>query len=162
MQRKFSCFLTVMIMLLCVFSSTAQQKKELPKGKPAKDQKGMVPVYQSSLGNVLSNTLPVSMMKKLLDSSLIARGKGGKKYQVVAFDFGYQKEETVVNDTTGRPELSRVYQHWYFQGNRLDSIWRVRVKSELKSGDRLYFDRVIATDKGGIHYLSSSLHFKIN
>lgn len=132
---------------------------------PSKDQsqteKRLQPVFQSSLGNVISNTLPVSMMKKLLDSALHARDKKGKTYAVTAFDFGYQQQESVINNTTGQSKTTHVYLYWHFQSNRLDSIWRKKVKDELKSGDQLFFDHIIAKDKDGTKYLAAPLHFMV-
>jgi hypothetical protein len=152
-------FAFVIMILACAIPSESQDKN-LPN--KAQAGKGLEPVFQSSLGNVLSNTLPSSVMKKLLDSSLHARDKKGKTYPVISFDLGYQQKETVTNDTTGKPETSHVYLYWHFKGNRLDSLWRKKIKDELKPGDQLYFDHIIAEGDSGAKYLSAPLHFTVH
>lgn len=122
---------------------------------------GLSPVYKSALGNVLSNTLPVSMMKSLLDSAVHARDRKGVLRPVVSFRFGYRTHNTVVDDTTGKTETAPSYFSFQFYTNRLDSIWRLRVGEQLKPGDELFFDRIIARDEQGIQYLSSPLHFVV-
>ncbi len=116
------------------------------------------PVLTTSLGNVLSNTLPKSMMQGLLDSSLIARDQHNSLYSIVDFDFGYQRSEMGA-DSTGRPKKIVDYLSWNFRGNRLDSLWRTRVKAEINTGDELYFDHIVAEGPDGKRYKSSALKF---
>lgn len=116
------------------------------------------PVLTTSLGNVLSNTLPKSMMQGLLDSSLTARDQHNNVYSVVDFDFGYQRSEMGA-DSTGRPKKIVDYLSWNFRSSRLDSLWRTRVKAGINAGDELYFDHVVAEGPDGKKYKSSALKF---
>ena len=145
------------IFILTAFPCTAQQKQ--PGSRQVPGEKGLVPVYTSSLGNVLSNTLPVSMMRNLLDSALIARDKQGHAHPVVSFDFGYRTSDTFNDDTTGKPRTSYLYSGFHFNSSKLDSLWRTRVSKNIRPGDELFFDHIIARNEKGIHYLSSPLHF---
>lgn len=150
-----------MMGIFLMFGSNVFAQQNTSGNAQQKRKDTLIPVYQSILGNVLTSKLPASLMKKLLDSTLKARDKQGNVYRVVAFDIGYRQKETIINDTTGRPETTHDYLYWHFQGNKLDSAWRTKIQSELKSGDQLYFDHIIAADEKGNKYLSSPLHFKI-
>jgi hypothetical protein len=99
-------------------------------------------------------------MKTLLDSALVARDSAGGRHPVVSFNFGYRTTDIFLNDTTGRPETSRLYTSFHFNANRLDSLWRTEIGSRIKSGDELFFDRVIAEDRDA-RYLSSPMHFTV-
>jgi hypothetical protein len=124
--------------------------------------RGLHPVFSATLGEVVSHQkLPVSLMKSLLDSSLVARDSAGHPYPVVSFSFGYQTTNYYQNDTTGRPQSSRTYLSFHFTGNRLDSVWRKGVSAQLKPGDVLYFDRIIARDRSGVQYLAAPLEYDI-
>lgn len=160
MQQMTKAALVTGIMLLMAVPSPAQKKKAITPAKHVSPV-GLVPVYKTSLGNVLSNTLPVTMMKQLLDSTLIARDSTGQPHAVVGFDFGYSTTDTYYNDSTGAPNTSRLYSTFHFQGNRLDSVWLKGISEKIKPGDELYFEKVIAVDKKGLHYLSSALRFQI-
>lgn len=123
---------------------------------------GLHPVFSTTLGNVVSQQkLPASLMKTLLDSTLVARDSAGHPYPVVSFTFGYATTSTYVNDTTGRPASSRTYLSFHFKSNRLDSVWRKGIGEKLRSGDVLYFDRIIATGPGHRHYLSAPLQYTV-
>lgn len=158
MSRLIFSFVFVAMILIWAIPSKGQDKNYPNKSRAGK---GLEPVFQSSLGNMLSNTLPSSFMKKLLDSPLHARDKKGRTYPVISFDLGYQQKETVTNDTTGKPETSHVYLYWHFKGDRLDSLWRKKIRDELKPGDQLYFDHIIAEGDSG-KYLSAPLHFIVH
>lgn len=150
--------LLMMVGCMHTFTVQAQQKRGVAKDTATRV---LSPVFKSSLGNVLSNTLPASMMKKLLDSSLHARDKKGVGHPVVAFRFGYRTHNTFLNDTTGKSQSAASYFSFQFYTSRLDSIWRKRVGEQLKSGDELFFDKIIARDSKGVQYLSSPLHFTV-
>lgn len=120
------------------------------------------PVFHSFLGNVEGGqALPASFVKGLLDSALVARDSAGHPHAVVAFNFGYATTDTYENDTTGRPVSTRSYLSFHFKGNRLDSVWRKGIAEKLRSGDVLYFDRVIAEGGQGVQYLSSPLTYRV-
>lgn len=121
--------------------------------------KRLIPVFKSTLGNVLSNTLPASMMKSLLDSSLYSRDKKNHLHPVVSFEFGYKTFNSFLNDTTGKTETASSYFSFHFDNNQLDSIWKKRVGELLKPGDEIFYEKIIARDPKGIQYLSSPLHF---
>jgi len=141
--------------LMVAYGSRAQQQK-------AADPHTLQAVFRSSLGNVLSDQqLPPSMMKALLDSTLVARDSAGHPYPVVAFNFGYATTDTYTNDTTGRPASSRNYLSFHFKGNRLDSVWRKGIAEKIKPGDILYFDRIVARGPQNHQYLSSPLRFTV-
>lgn len=156
MQKMMMLFMAASF--FCSFPGQAQQKNRAEKNTAAKT---MSPVFKSTLGNVLSNTVPASVMKSLLDSSLHARDKKGALHPVVAFRFGYQTHNTFLNDTTGKSQTAPSYFSFQFYNNRLDSIWRKRVGEQLKSGDELFFDRIVAKDPKGVQYLASPLHFVV-
>lgn len=158
MQMKILFTIMALLSGFYVFPANAQQK-ETQRTDTAFH--GLKPVWKSTLGNVLSNTIPSTMMKNLLDSSLHARDKKGKLHPVVSFNFGYSTSESYVNDSTGRKQTSPLYYSFHFNSGRLDSIWKKRVGDMLKQGDKLYFERIIAEDKNGIQYLSSPLYFII-
>lgn len=153
-------YTTAGLLLILCFGAGPSAARQAPAGRDT--ARVLLPVCKTSLGGVLSNTLPVSMMRALLDSALVARDAHGRVRRVVAFNFGFQEFHVVPNDTTGRPETRSAYTAWSFRGNRLDSLWRDRLKQRLQKGDRLYFDRVIAEDAAGVKYLSSSLEFRLN
>lgn len=135
---------------------------QTPQKHPSGTAGGLHPVFSTTLGNVVSHQkLPASLMKTLLDSTLVARDSAGHPYPVVNFTFGYATTSTYVNDTTGRPASSRTYLSFHFKGNRLDSIWRKGIREKLRSGDVLYFDRIIAAGPGHRHYLSAPLQYTV-
>lgn len=156
MQKKIVGLVVLLLAGMSVLPAKAQQQNA---AKQDTLRKGLTPVYKSTLGNVLSNTLPSSMMKQLLDSSLHARDKSGHLRPVVSFRFGYKTSDTFLNDTTGRAETSPLYFSFQFYSNRLDSVWRNEVGKQLKAGDELFFEKIIAKDDKGVQYLSSPLHF---
>lgn len=162
MIRMFRNMALAALLLLGVSATQAQQKKKsLPAGGAAPAH-GLVAVYHASLGGVRSNSLPASMMKQLLDSTLIARDSLGHVYPVVSFDFGYGTHNTFYNDSTGRPASYPAYSSFHFKGNRLDSVWRHGIRDQIRSGDGLFFDHIIAKGEKGVFYLSTPLHFRIN
>ncbi|HEY6082170.1 MAG TPA: hypothetical protein VIU45_01855 [Chitinophagaceae bacterium] len=149
---------------LVTAGAVAQGKHALHKSKKSSvapdHAANSFPVLTTSLGNVLSNTLPKSMMQGLLDSSLIARDQHNNVYSIVDFDFGYQRSETAA-DSTGQPKKVVDYLSWNFRANRLDSLWRTRIKAEINTGDELYFDHIVAEGSDGKRYKSSPLKFII-
>jgi hypothetical protein len=146
--------LTSWLALPCVAQTKAKAKTD------AAAKNNMAPVFTTLLAGRRSNTVSVDTMKTLLDSALVARDSAGGNHQVVSFDFGYRTTDVFLNDTTGRPETSRLYTSFHFKGNRLDSLWRTEIGDEIKPGDELFFDRIIASDRGA-RYLSSALHFTV-
>jgi hypothetical protein len=147
------------MIILCAFPATAQKKSLQPAKTGQKT--GLIPVFSSSLGHASKDTVPVTLMKQLLDSSLVARDSSGQPHPVVSFNFGYRTSDTFLNDSTGRPETSNLYTTFHFKSDKLDSLWRTAIGGKIKPGDELFFDRIIARTKQGVQYLSSPLHFKV-
>lgn len=119
-------------------------------------------VFISTLGDVPGRqSLPASFAKGLLNAPLIVHDQEHQVFRVVSFSFGYQTYGTYNNDTTGMPEKTSSYISYPFYSNRIDSLWRARIGNELKPGDQLYFDHIVAEGKNGTYHLSSPLHFTI-
>jgi hypothetical protein len=141
-----------------VLPSVAQTGGSKKDSAAAKNR--MAPVFTTRLAGNQGTAVSVTSMKTLLDSTLVASDSSGRRQPVVSFNFGYRTTDTFLNDTTGRPETSHLYTSFHFKGNRLDSLWRTEIGSRIKSGDELFFDRIIAQDRNA-HYLSSPLHFTV-
>jgi hypothetical protein len=158
------CAMSVRLFLWILWGSFMAGTQMLyAQGKPVEPAKhALAPVFRSSLGNVLSNKVPASLMRQLLDSTLIARDSQGVKHRVVSFEFGYRTTTSYRSDTTGAVEHAHSYLSFHFNSNRLDSLWRSRIGPQIKPGDELYFDRIIADGGQGVKFLSSSLHFQVN
>lgn len=152
-------FLLGILLGALIAGTQALYAQDKPSG-PAKHS--LVPVFRSSLGNVLSNAVPASLMRQLLDSTLIARDSLGTKHRVISFEFGYRTTTSYHNDTTGRIQQGHSYLSFQFNSDRLDSLWRSRIGPQIKRGDELYFERIIAEGPKGVKFLSSPLHFQVN
>lgn len=155
------------IILLCfslafsVKRASAQSAKGKMHDKPHV-QRNKPLTFTSTLGDVPGGQeLSASFVKSLLDSALVVHDNHRRSYPVVSFSFGYQTNASYTNDTTGMPEKTSSYIAYPFNSNRLDSLWRTRIGNELKPGDQLFFDHILAKDSTGIFFLSSPLHFII-
>ncbi|MGH2643588.1 MAG: hypothetical protein ACRDE2_06550 [Chitinophagaceae bacterium] len=138
----------------------AQNKKKIIPHHKEKEKADTL--LTTTLGDVPGGqSLPASFVKGLLDKPLIVHDQERQSFSVVSFSFGYQASTTYDNDTTGMPERTSTYISYPFYSDRLDSLWRTRIGNELKPGDQLYFDHIIAQDKKGTYHLSSPLRFTI-
>ncbi|SFE86901.1 hypothetical protein SAMN05518672_111105 [Chitinophaga sp. CF118] len=118
--------------------------------------------FRSTWGIFLSETLPRPEILNLLDSSLVVRDEKNNKYPVVSFDFTYEKKETYLNDTTGKPGVYTEFVGDKFEGDKLPSFWSSRIKETLSKGEVLYFDNIIIKYTGDKLYRVPKLQFKVN
>ncbi|TAN15334.1 MAG: hypothetical protein EPN37_09640 [Chitinophagaceae bacterium] len=160
-MRKMIQAVWISILIVYFVPAYAQHHKKAVPRKTESAKKADT-VFTATLGDVPSGQLlPASFAKSLLDKPLIVRDQEHQSFPVISFSFGYQAYGTYVNDTTGLPEKTSTYISFPFNSDRLDSLWRTRIGNELKTGDQLYFDHIIAEDKNGSYHLSSPLHFTI-
>lgn len=157
-MRNLKRVLPVALALCAILPATAQTSGAAKDNAAGKGR--MAPVFTTLLAASSGKTIAAQTMKTLLDSALVARDSSGRLHPVVSFNFGYRTTDIFLNDTTGRPETSHLYTSFHFKGNRLDSLWRTEIGSQIKPGDELFFDRVVATYRG-TGYLSSALHFLV-
>lgn len=156
--------LLILVILSGATTATAQQKKKVPPKKTVHTVglAAAVPLLKTSWGNCQKGTLPKSEVLKLLDSGLVVRDEKNMTYQVLHFDFGYEKKELSVNDTTGMPEVVSEYIAYPFQGNQLSPLWNVRLKQRIQPSEALYFDNIIVLGPNKKKYLAPPLKFVIN
>jgi hypothetical protein len=155
-------FIILFLLLAAALPLPAQQtkvqKKEVPASKARADA---FPRITTTLGNVLSNTIARSKMQQLLDSSLHARDQFNHVYQVIGFDLGFQQNGTFIDEKTGQSKPVQDYVSFSFRASKPDTLWRNRIRAEMRPGDALFFDKVLVKDSKGNKYLSSPLHFVI-
>lgn len=147
-------------LVLQAWGQSVHEKRNGHKTAATGQSASVFPRLTSSLGNVLSNTLPRSFMQQLVDSSLVVRDQHNAAYIVTGFEFGYRHTEQTV-DSTGRASAFRNYISWNFQGSRPDSLWRARIKGELTGGDQLFYDHIIAEGKDGRKFKAPALSFTV-
>lgn len=160
MRKIIQVVLIFMLILYFAPAYAQHHKKAIPhKTESIKKQDT---VFTTTLGDVPSGQLlPASFAKSLLDKPLIVHDQEHRAFPVISFSFGYQAYGTFANDTTGLPEKTSTYISFPFNSDRLDSLWKTRIGNELKPGDQLYFDHIIAEGENGSYHLSSPLHFTI-
>ncbi|MHB1922646.1 MAG: hypothetical protein ACYCOO_10460 [Chitinophagaceae bacterium] len=116
----------------------------------------------TSWGGLQGGTVPLSVLQVLVDSSLSVRDSMQHLYRVISFNFGFMREDTSFNDSTSSLQLVKDYRNYYFDSNQLSPIWKEEIKKHARSGEKIYFDEVIASDPNQpFHFLAPSLEFRI-
>jgi hypothetical protein len=139
--------------MMASISAFAQSKTK----KPANTLR-----FRSTWGIFLSETLPRPEILNLLDSTIVVRDEKNNKYPVVSFQFTYEKKETYLNDTTGKPAIYTEFVGDSFNGDKLPAFWAARIKETLTKGEVLYFDNIIIKYTGDKLYRVPKLQFKVN
>jgi len=146
----------LLILMMTSISAFAQSKTKKPEAKANSLR------FRSTWGIFLSETLPRPEILKLLDSAIVVRDEKNNKYPVVSFQFTYEKKETYLNDTTGKPSIYTEYVGDNFNADRLPAFWSTRIKESLTKGEVLYFDNIIIKYTGDKLYRVPKLQFKVN
>lgn len=132
----------------CALLAGAQDKKPLR--------------FRTTWGIFLSDTLPRPEVLKLLDSALVVRDGGNKKFPVVSFDFTYEKREAYVNDTTNQPGVYTESIGETFRGDKLSPIWSSRLKEMISKGEVLFFNNIVVRYAEDKFYRAPAVRITVN
>lgn len=143
----------VALFIFCVapFLITAQVIKPVlkpPTPKPI--VKGKVPVITASIGGMTSGKYGVGAAKILIDSNLVLKDEKGQKYVINRCSFMYKRKMTYTDEESGQKRITWEYLAKELRnGEQLDKFWRDTIKEDLKVGEELIFEKILADSKKG-------------
>jgi hypothetical protein len=140
--------LFVFVLLIIVqINATAQGVKPT---KPAV-AKTKVPTIKATIAGVGSGTYSPAVAKIMIDSNLVLKDESGKKYPIYKCSFLYKRRMEYKDDESGGDvKTSWEYLENVLKNNaQLDDLWRKTIKNDLKKGEQLIFENILADSQKG-------------
>lgn len=135
----------------------AQQKEVITKV-----QKFKPPVVKTLLG-VHQNGAQVTAdeANQLIQLPLKVVDAKNNLYPVNSYRFLYRQKTIIVNDETGKKEVSFTIVADRFQTTPLPKLWIDNIKGHLQKDEQLYFFDVLVRDKEGREFFAPELKLTI-
>ncbi len=127
-----------------------------PLNKPLAKQK--VPTVTAYIGGNVSGTYNVAAAKVMIDSALVIKDEKGKSYSIYKFTFLYKRRMEYTDEDTREKIVTWEYLSKELRNNeQLDELWRTTIKQDLKKGEQLLFEGILADSKKGYMLVAKSI-----
>jgi hypothetical protein len=112
--------------------------------------KSKVPTLTASLAGMQTGTYGVGAAKLMIDSNLVLKDENGKKYPIFKCSFLYKRKMVYKDEESGETKTTWEYLENVLKNNaQLDSFWRQTIKGDLKPGEELLFEGILADSQKG-------------
>ena len=124
-------------------------------GKPA-------PKFQAFLAGSKGGDMPVSEIKRIIDSGLVVKDEKGLSYPVARFTVGYRFTSSYEDEASGEKKTTNDFRSQeYSDENKMSELWRESVKDNIKPGDELLLFNIMVRLKNGKKMLVNQISFKV-
>jgi hypothetical protein len=156
------------IILLCttVFlgaQGTVPKNQRQPTTKTKKIT-GNVPKVKAFWGKFSAGTYNQTILSTLLDSAnLYLVDEKGVAYTPIKYSFSFKQRREYTDEVTEQKLVTYDYlTNDLKNGQNLDTLWRSRVKEDMKDGDEIIFENILADSKRGFAVRVESIKFVVN
>jgi hypothetical protein len=151
-------YLLLIFVLFAVSSVSSAQQKEtitkVPKFKP--------PVVKTFLGVNQNGAQVISdEANQLIGLPLKVVDAKNNVYPITSYRFLYRQKTIIVNDETGKKEVSFTIVADRFQTTPLPKVWIDNIKGHLQKDEQLYFFDIVVKDKEGREFFAPELKITI-
>ncbi len=124
--------------------------KPKPVVKPVITTKGKIPKITASIGNMFGGTYDVAVAKNLIDNNLLLKDENGKLYKISRCSFLYKRKMVYTDEDTKEKRITYEFLSKELRNNeQLDEFWKKIIKEELKKGEELIFEKILADSGSG-------------
>jgi len=121
-----------------------------------------MPKLASTWGRNASGTLTPGQVAGLTDSSLRVHDDKGTNYPVAGFRINYTFVSTYKDQESGELKTTKEFRAFDFNDTTaLTSVWKESIRENVKAGDEIVFNKILARQKNGKKVNAPSLTFKV-
>jgi hypothetical protein len=137
--------------------SFAQQKEVITKV-----QKFKPPVVKTYLGiNQNGAQVTVDEGNQLVGLPLKVVDAKNNVYPITSYRFLYRQKTIILNNETGKKEVSFTILADRFENTPLPNVWINNIKGRLQKDEQLYFFEIVVKDKEGREFFAPELKITI-
>lgn len=142
----------LLIGLLLSFFAQSQQK-------PAtKTTSSSLPKLTISMGGFKSGNVTVEQLKKMVDTTLVAKDEKGISYPIKSFRINYTFKSSYKDEETQQVRTVKDFRAFDFSNtDRLSEDWRNSIKDNVKREDEMLINNVVVRLKNGKSYFAPDL-----
>jgi hypothetical protein len=149
--------------LLFAMGTMAQPKpKPKPRAAAPAAKPGPAPKVVASIAGLRGGNINTAVARMLIDSSLKITDEAGRAYPLYKFTFIYKRKNTYEDEMSGDKKVAYEWLSTDIRDNKqLDDLWRTTVKGDLKPGEEIYFEGIVADSKKGYMLPAPAIKFVI-
>jgi hypothetical protein len=149
-MRIFFLSIVTLLQINIMAQTGTPPAKPKPGIKPSVVAKTKIPKITASIGNMLGGTYDVAVAKNLIDNSLLLKDESGKLYKINRCSFLYKRKMVYTDEDTKEKRITYEYLSKELRNNeQLDEFWKKIIKEELKKGEELIFEKILADSGSG-------------
>ena len=157
MKNLLKFFLLIFLFSAVTKISFAQEKEVITKV-----QKFKPPVVKTYLGiNQNGAEVTIEEANQLIALPLKIVDDKNNKYSIVSYRFLYRRKGVILNDETGKKEISFTIVADRFNETPLSKVWIDNMKGHLQKDEQLYFFDIVVKDKQGREFFAPELKITI-
>ena len=150
-------FLPIFLFAATTTVSFAQQKEVITKV-----QKFKPPVVKTYLGiNQNGAQVTVDEANQLIALPLKIVDDKNNQYPIVSYRFLYRRKGIILNDETGKKEISFTIDADRFNTTPLPKVWIDNIQGHLQKDEQLYFFEIVVKDKENREFFAPELKITI-
>ena len=148
------CFFLFSFLTEISFAQDSTIITKVPKFKP--------PVVKTFLGiNQNGAQVTVDEGKQLVGLPLKIADDKNNTYDIDSYQFLYKQKSYIMNDETGKREVSYTLVAERFDSTPLPKVWIDNIKGRLQPDEQLYFFDIVVKDKQGRKFFAPELKITI-
>lgn len=150
---------SVFFILFSAFISVSYGQKDttiikIPKFKP--------PVVKTFLGNNQNGAqVSADEGKQLIALPLSIKDDKNNSYPISSYQFLYKQKSYILNDETGKKEVTFTLASNRFDSTPLPKVWVDNISHRLQTDEQLYFFDIVVKDKEGREFFAPELKITI-
>lgn len=152
--RYFLCFFLFNSLIGISFAQDTTIITKIPKFRP--------PIVKTFLGvNQNGAQVTTDEGKQLAGLPLKIVDEKNNTYAIDSYQFLYKQKSYVLNDETGKREVTYTIAANRFDSTPLPKVWVVSIQSRLQPDEQLYFFDIVVKDKQGRKFFAPELKITI-
>jgi hypothetical protein len=151
-------YLLLVLFLFAINQISFAQEKEII----TKVQKFKPPVVKTYWGiNQNGEQVTAAEANQLIGMPLKVVDAKNNVYPISSYQFLYREKSYILDDQTGKKEVSFTIVADRFKKTPLPKVWIDNIKGRLQKDEQLYFFDVVVTDKEGREFFAPELKITI-
>lgn len=128
-----------------------------------KEPKFRPPVVKTFLGvNQNGAQVTADEGRQLIGLPLKIEDGNKNTYDIDSYQFLYKQKSYILNDETGKREVTYTLAANRFDSTPLPKVWIDNIKGRLQPGEQLYFFDIVVKDKKGRRFFAPELKITVN
>jgi hypothetical protein len=157
MENKLKYLLSFFLLMMFVANSFAQEKPVITKIAKFKP-----PVVQTFLGDIKNGaSVTAEEGKYLIGLPLKITDDKNNSYTIDTYQFLYKQKSYILNDETGKKEVTFTLAADRFDSTPLSKVWIDNISRQLQTDEQLYFFDIVVKDKEGRRFFAPELKITI-